>query len=84
MAANPASHITPGALRYACQYPVGYVLSNLLSSTIFDDSKPTFPEPVVQCVQIKPLPPQQNNTARFRAVFSDTTNYVQTMLATRK
>ncbi|GMG13997.1 unnamed protein product [Aspergillus oryzae] len=39
-------------------------------------------EPVVQCVQIKPLPPQQNNQERYRAVFSDISNYVQTMLAT--
>jgi replication factor A1 len=41
------------------------------------------PQPIVQCVQIKPLPPQ-NNTDRYRAVFSDINNYIQTMLATRK
>ncbi|RAL15013.1 replication factor A subunit protein RFA1 [Aspergillus homomorphus CBS 101889] len=52
-------------------------------SAIFDDSKPQTREPIVQCVQIKPLPPQQNNQERFRAVFSDISNYVQTMLATQ-
>ncbi|OJJ35743.1 hypothetical protein ASPWEDRAFT_109991 [Aspergillus wentii DTO 134E9] len=50
---------------------------------IFDDTKPHVPEPVVQCVQIKPLPPQQNQSVRYRAVFSDISNYVQTMLATQ-
>ncbi|KAG5292741.1 replication factor [Histoplasma ohiense] len=52
-------------------------------SAIFDDSKPKIAEPVVQCVQVKPLPPQPNSPERFRAVFSDITNYVQTMLATQ-
>ncbi|KAE8321404.1 hypothetical protein BDV39DRAFT_185810 [Aspergillus sergii] len=51
-------------------------------SAIFDETKPQILEPVVQCVQIKPLPPQQNNQERYRAVFSDISNYVQTMLAT--
>ncbi|PWY65649.1 replication factor-a protein [Aspergillus heteromorphus CBS 117.55] len=52
-------------------------------SAIFDDTKPQTPEPIVQCVHIKPLPPQQNNQERYRAVFSDISNYVQTMLATQ-
>ncbi|RAH45988.1 replication factor A subunit protein RFA1 [Aspergillus brunneoviolaceus CBS 621.78] len=52
-------------------------------SAIFDETKPQIQEPIVQCVQIKPLPPQQNNQERFRAVFSDISNYVQTMLATQ-
>ncbi|KAB8214769.1 hypothetical protein BDV33DRAFT_182190 [Aspergillus novoparasiticus] len=52
-------------------------------SAIFDETKPQILEPVVQCVQIKPLPPQQNNQERYRAVFSDISNYVQTMLATQ-
>ncbi|OGM39158.1 replication factor A protein 1 [Aspergillus bombycis] len=51
-------------------------------SAIFDETKPQIREPIVQCVQIKPLPPQQNNQERYRAVFSDISNYVQTMLAT--
>lgn len=37
----------------------------------------------MQCVQIKPLPPQPGHQERYRAVFSDIANYVQTMLATR-
>ncbi|KAL2866347.1 replication factor A subunit protein RFA1 [Aspergillus lucknowensis] len=50
-------------------------------SAIFDETKPQIPEPVVQCVQVKPLPPQVNNQERYKVVFSDITNYVQTMLA---
>ncbi|KAJ5097566.1 Replication factor A protein 1 [Penicillium angulare] len=52
-------------------------------SAIFDDTKGEVREPIVQCVQIKPLPPQANNQERYRAVFSDIANYVQTMLATQ-
>lgn len=37
----------------------------------------------MQCVQVKPLPPQQGLQERYRAVFSDIANYVQTMLASR-
>lgn len=53
-------------------------------SAIFDDTKPQIHEPIVQCVQIKPLQPQQNQQERYRAVFSDISNYVQTMLAIRE
>lgn len=55
-----------------------------MSSAIFDDTKPQIHEPIVQCVQIKPLQPQQNQQERYRAVFSDISNYVQTMLAIRE
>ena len=54
------------------------------SSAIFDETKPQVREPIVQCVQVKPLPPQPTHAERYRAVFSDIANYVQTMLATRK
>ena len=54
------------------------------SSAIFDDTKEQIREPIVQCVQVKPLPPQPNHQERYRAVFSDIANYVQTMLATRQ
>ena len=50
---------------------------------IFQDTPGRVQQPVVQCVQIKPM--QQSNgeaTERYRVVFSDTKNYVQTMLAT--
>lgn len=52
-------------------------------SAIFDDTKPPQNGPIVQCVQVKPLPPQPGHQERYRAVFSDIANYVQTMLATR-
>ena len=41
-------------------------------------------EPVVQCVQVKPLGSQTAGPERFRIVFSDITNYVQSMLGTRE
>lgn len=56
----------------------------LLDSAVFDDSKVQVREPIVQCVQVKPLPPQPNGQERYRAVFSDITNYIQTMIATRE
>ncbi|CAI7568295.1 unnamed protein product [Penicillium pancosmium] len=51
--------------------------------SIFDETKPQVHEPIVQCVQIKPLPPQPGHQERYRAVFSDIANYVQTMLASQ-
>ena len=60
------------------------MLTCFMSSAIFDDTKPQIHEPIVQCVQIKPLQPQQNQQERYRAVFSDISNYVQTMLAIRE
>lgn len=58
--------------------------NSLLNSAIFDPSRPQVQYPIVQCVQIKTLPPQPGQPERYRAVFSDISNYVQTMLATRK
>lgn len=60
------------------------MLTCFMLSAIFDDTKPQIHEPIVQCVQIKPLQPQQNQQERYRAVFSDISNYVQTMLAIRE
>lgn len=60
------------------------MLTCFMFSAIFDDTKPQIQEPIVQCVQIKPLQPQQNQQERYRAVFSDISNYVQTMLAIRE
>lgn len=57
--------------------------THLNDSAIFDDNKDQVQEPIVQCVQIKPLPPQPGHQERYRAVFSDIANYVQTMLASR-
>ncbi len=53
---------------------------------IFSDSdiRSRFPtSPVLQCLQIKPLPAQPNAPERYRVVLSDLQNYVQTMLATQ-
>ena len=55
----------------------------MFNSAIFDETKPQVPEPIVQCVQIKTLPSPPNQPERYRAVFSDIANYVQTMIATR-
>lgn len=88
MASEAASHITVGALRFVfifirkitCQ---SVCVDRVLNSAIFDKTKPQVPEPIVQCVQIKALPAQPGQSERYRAVFSDIANYVQTMLATR-
>ena len=55
-------------------------------SAIFDsqaDPNIAVSQPCLQCVQIKPLPGQQGFPDRFRVVFSDINNFVQSMLATR-
>ncbi|KAI5926981.1 replication factor-A protein [Camillea tinctor] len=57
---------------------------------IFNDPEnveKTFPVPVLQCLQIKPLAAQQTpggaQPERYRVVLSDVQNYVQCMLATQ-
>ncbi|KAG8532533.1 uncharacterized protein KY384_002410 [Bacidia gigantensis] len=40
-------------------------------------------QPCLQCVQVKPLAGQQGTPERFRVVFSDISNFVQSMLATQ-
>jgi hypothetical protein len=59
-------------------------MGNTIFSAIFDGTKLAESEPVVQCVQVKALPPQANGQERYKAVFSDISNYVQAMLATRE
>ena len=38
-------------------------------------------DPVVQCVQIKPMANSNTGVERFRVVFNDTVNFIQSMLA---
>ena len=55
-------------------------------SAIFNsssDPNAAVAQPVLQCVQVKPLAGQQGAPERFRVVFSDINNFVQSMLATR-
>lgn len=40
--------------------------------------------PIVQCVQIKPMQNQSSGTERYRVVFNDTVNFIQSMIAQRK
>lgn len=49
---------------------------------IFEDTPGRKVTPYCQCVQIKPMMSNGEASERYRVVFSDTTNYVQTMLAT--
>jgi replication factor A1 len=51
-------------------------------AAIFDDTQGRVQQPLVQCVQVKPIAAQAGAPERFRVVFSDIQNYVQTMLAT--
>lgn len=39
--------------------------------------------PIVQCVQIKPMQTNSNGAERFRVVFNDTVNFIQSMIAQR-
>ncbi|KAJ4517178.1 Replication factor A protein 1 [Exophiala dermatitidis] len=48
---------------------------------IFEDRPGRVQHPVVQCVQIKPIAAQPGGQERHRVIFSDTKNYIQTMLA---
>lgn len=41
----------------------------------------TVAEPIVQCVQIKPMQSTANGQERYRCVFNDSTNFVQSMIA---
>lgn len=38
-------------------------------------------DPVVQCVQIKPMQAGANGQERYRVVFNDTVNFIQSMIA---
>ncbi|KAI9810389.1 MAG: Replication factor A protein 1 [Pycnora praestabilis] len=70
MASNDAaSHISQGSL------------SAIFKSAESGDASSA--QPVLQCVQIKPLAGQAGNPERFRVVFSDIQNFVQSMLATQ-
>ncbi|KAL8710876.1 MAG: hypothetical protein Q9220_004680 [cf. Caloplaca sp. 1 TL-2023] len=51
-------------------------------SAIFDGNN-TINQPVLQCVQVKPIAGQQGGPERFRVVFSDISNFVQSMLASQ-
>jgi replication factor A1 len=50
---------------------------------IFDGPPGQSLTPIVQCVQVKPLTGSTAPSERFRVVFSDIKNFVQTMLATQ-
>lgn len=41
-------------------------------------------DPVVQCVQIKPMAKGPNDQERYRVVFNDTVNFIQSMIAQRE
>jgi replication factor A1 len=51
-------------------------------NAIFDGGAAAVQQPVVQCVQIKPIASNGNGAERYRVIFSDSQNYIQTMLAT--
>ena len=60
---------------------------SVYSALLNSDSASTAPnvnaQPVLQCVQIKPLAAQQGSPERYRVVFSDIVNFIQSMLATQ-
>jgi len=48
---------------------------------IFENRPNRVQQPVMQCLQIKPIAPQPGGQERHRVIFGDTKNYIQTMLA---
>lgn len=67
--ADPSSQISRGAL-----------------SAIFNNAElamQQYGNPVMQCLQVKPMAAQGNTGERYRIVLSDLTNYCQCMLATQ-
>jgi replication factor A1 len=58
------------------------ILSYGALNAIFSGAPDRPQHPVVQCLQIKSIAGQPGAPERYRVVFSDGTNYVQTMLAT--
>lgn len=57
-------------------------LSHGSLAMIFNNAPGRVQHPVVQCLQIKSIVGQPGAPDRYRIVFSDGANYVQTMLAT--
>ncbi|KAI9686110.1 MAG: Replication factor A protein 1 [Bogoriella megaspora] len=68
MTGDPASAITRGALRSIIDAGDG-------AASVVQD-------PIVQCLQVKPTPNAQGGPERFRVVFSDINNFIQSMIAT--
>ncbi|KAJ9641719.1 uncharacterized protein PV06_03743 [Exophiala oligosperma] len=48
---------------------------------IFEDKPGRIQQPVMQCVQIKGIAASSGGPERYRVIFNDTRNYIQTMLA---
>ncbi|KAI9683656.1 MAG: Replication factor A protein 1 [Trizodia sp. TS-e1964] len=67
MAQDPAAAISQGSLRDIFTHE--------------DPSQWSFPTPVLQCVQVKPMAQQSGAPDRYRVVLSDIQNFVQCMLA---
>jgi hypothetical protein len=77
---NMASNDPVAAARIA-QVAAAHIDQGSLAA-IFDDTPDRIRQPLVQCVQVKPIAAQAGAPERYRVVFSDIRNYVQTMLAT--
>ncbi|CAL8579237.1 Replication factor A protein 1 [Xanthoria parietina] len=63
------------------QDPASHIDQGSLSA-IFEGN-PSATQPVLQCVQVKPIAGQQGGPERFRVVFSDISNFVQSMLSSQ-
>jgi hypothetical protein len=78
----------------ACLFTINTMSSNAAAalarvdagslSDIFEDRPGRVQQPVMQCVQIKPIAAQPGGQERHRVIFSDTKNYIQTMLAVQQ
>lgn len=85
MAANAEGAVSRGALRYT---KMGWILSQISRADLTDFRRIVegehIQEPVFQCVQVKPMTQNANGAERYRLVWSDVDNFIQSMLATRE
>ncbi|KAI9661294.1 MAG: Replication factor A protein 1 [Bathelium mastoideum] len=70
MAGDPASHISRGSLQAIVE------AGDAAATKVLN--------PIMQCLQVRPTPNTQGGPERFRVVFSDINNFIQSMLATSK
>ena len=74
--------VTANPPRRSCQFILAHIFDSAIFSSSNDPNSNKL-EPVLQCVQVKPIAGQPGAPERFRVVFSDIINFVQSMLATR-
>ena len=76
---TPASYFLKQLKEFLNQHAVDIIDQGSLAA-IFENTPGRVQQPLVQCVQIKPITVPQGGPDRYRVVFNDIQNFVQTML----